>query len=78
MERNIAVLAECKLGSSDHLSAVVSSLAIIVVVKKYSIALNRGEVISLLNCVAFEADPSGKKSSVCEAVLAEFSIELRK
>ena len=77
MEENIAVLSDCKVGSSAHVSAVVSSLAFIVLVKKYSIHLKKEEVIPLLSCLALEADPTEKKCSVYEAVLAEFSTELR-
>ena len=78
MERNIAILAESTVGSTVHVSAVVSSLAIIVLVKKYSIELKRQEVKSLLSCLSLEADPTAKKKcSVYEAVLAEFSTGLR-
>jgi len=77
MERNIAILAESKVGSTAHVSAVVSSLAIIVLVKKYSIELKREEVKSLLSCLSLEADPTEKKCSAYEAVLAEFSTGLR-
>ena len=77
MERNIAILAESKVGSSVHVSAVVSSLAITVLVKKYSIELKREEVKSLLSSLSLEADPTEKKCSAYEAVLAEFSSGLR-
>ena len=77
MENNIALLAECKVGSTTHLSAIVSSLAIIVLVKKYSIELKREEVKLLLSCLSLEADPTEKRCSAYEAVLAEFSSGLR-
>lgn len=77
VDANIAVSAKCNVGSSVHVSAVVSSLAIIVLVKKYAINLKREEVISLLSCVALEADPTEKRCSVYEAVLAEFTPALR-
>lgn len=77
MEKNIAILAECKVGSSVHVSAVVSSLAIIVLVKKYSIALKIEEGKLLLSCVSLEADPTEKKCPAYEAVLAEFSSAFR-
>lgn len=73
MEKNIAILAVCKVGSGVHLSAVVSSLAIIVLVQMYSINLTLEEVKSLLSCLLLEADPTEKKCSAYEAVLAEFS-----
>ena len=77
MEQNISTLAECQVGSSNHVSAAVSSLAIILLVKKYSIDLKREEVISLLSCLALETDPTEKRCSAYEAVLAEFSTEFR-
>lgn len=77
MERNIAILAKSKVGSTEHVSVVVSSLAIIVLVKKYSIELKREEVKSLLSCLSLEADPTEKKCPAYEAVLAEFSNGLR-
>ena len=72
MEKNITILAERKVGSSKHVSAVVSSLAIIVLVQIYSIELTREEAKSLLSCLSLEADPTGRKCSAYEAVLAEF------
>ena len=77
MDANIAVLAKCKVGSRTHVSAVVSSLAIIMVVENYKINLKREDRILLLSCLALEADPAEKKCSVYEAVLAEFSPSLR-
>ena len=73
MEKNIAILAKCKVGSSVHVSAVVSSLAIVVLVKKYSIALKMEEAKSLLSCLSLEPDPTEKRCSAYEAVLDEFS-----
>ena len=77
MKKNSALLAKCKVGSTTHKSAVVSSLAITVLVKKYSMKLKREEVILLLSCLSLEADPTEKRCSAYEAVLAEFNTELR-
>ena len=78
MERNIKyILDECKVGSTEHVSTVVSSLAIIVLVKRYSIELKEEEVKLLLSCLSLEADPTEKKCSAYEAVLAEFSTGFR-
>lgn len=77
MEKNFALLAKCKVGSNTHTSAVVSSLAITVLVKKYSMKLKREEVILLLSCLSLGADPTEKRCPAYEAVLAEFSTELR-
>lgn len=78
MERNIAILAKSKVGSPAHVSAVVSSLAIVMLVKKYSIELKREEMKSLLSCLSLEADPTEKRCSAYDAVLAEFSTGLRR
>lgn len=77
MAKNVVLLAKCKVASAAHVSAVVSSLAITVLVKKYSIKINRDEVILLLSCLSLKADPTEKRCSTYEAVLAEFSTELR-
>jgi len=77
MEKNRTLLAESEVGSTEHVSAVVSSLVIIVLVKKYSIVLNREEAKLLLGCLSLEADPIEKRCSAYEAVLEEFNPELR-
>ena len=78
VEKNITILAECKVGSSAHVSAVVSSLAVIVLVEKNSITLEKEQVKSLLSCLPLEVDPTEKRCSAYETVLAEFSPGLRK
>lgn len=81
IEKNITTLAECKVGSSAHVSALVSSLAVIVLVEKNSIALEKDQVKSLLSCLSLEVDPTDpteKRCSTYETVLAEFSPGLRK
>lgn len=77
MEKNIANVAECKVGSSGQVSAVVSSLAILLLVKKYSISLKIEEAKSLLSCLSLVADPTENRCSAYEAVLAEFSSGFR-
>jgi len=77
MKKNRAILTECKVGSIEHVSAVVSSLAITLLVKKYTIELESEKVKLLLNCLSLEADPTVKRCSAYEAVLAEFSTELK-
>lgn len=77
MDANVAALAKCEVGSSTQVSAVVSSLAITILVKKYTINLGREEVVSLLSCLALEVDPTKKRCSVYEAVLGEFTDGLR-
>ena len=77
MEANIHDLAKSKVGSRCHVSAVVSSLAIALLTKRYAIELKRKEVISLLSCLALEVDPTEKKCTSYEAILREFSPALR-
>lgn len=77
MEENIAILAKYPVGSSAHRSAVVSSLAIVLLVKRYSIDLKKEEIMSLLSCLSLEVDPTGKRCPAYEAVLAEFASGLR-
>lgn len=78
MEKNVAILADSKVGSSARVSAVVSSLAMVILVKRYSIELEREKVKSLLSCLSLEVDSAEKKCSAYEVVLEEFSPELRK
>ena len=77
IEKNIAILADGKVGSSARVLAVASSLAMVIVVKRYSIELEREEVKSLLSCLSLEVDPEEKKCLAYEVVLEEFSPELR-
>ena len=77
METNVSDLAKSKVGSRCHVSAVVSSLAIAVLVHRYSISLRSEEVLSLLSCLALEVDPSGESCTVYDEVLKEFSPEYR-
>ena len=57
------------------MSAVVSSLAIAVLVHKDFVELEEKEFKSLLSCLALQADPTGEKCTVYEEVLREFSSE---
>lgn len=77
METNVSDLAKSKVGSECHVSAVVSSLAIAVLVHSYAIVLKDEEVVSLLSCLALEVDPSGESCTVYQEVLREFSPEYR-
>ena len=58
-------------------SAVVSSLAILLLVKQYDIKLSEDYKVLLLKCLALEVDPSAKKCTVFEVVLKEFTGGLR-
>ena len=58
-------------------SALVSSLAIVLLLKKYNVNLPREDKLSLLKCLVLEVDPSAKKCTAYEVVLEEFSEGLR-
>ena len=77
MVANIHDLAKSKVGSRCHVSAAVSSLAIALLIKKYTIELKKEELISLLSCLALEVEPTEKKCIVYEAVFREFNPALR-
>lgn len=78
LEASIAILTKSEFGSMDHWSALISSLATIVMFKKHSIHLKKDKKVSLLSCLAFEAGVHGEMHSVCEDVLAELNTEFRK
>lgn len=59
-------------------SALVSSLAIVLLVKKYDINLPGEDKLLLLKCLSLEVDPSAKRCTAYEVVLKEFSVGLRK
>ncbi|XP_015758606.1 PREDICTED: uncharacterized protein LOC107337885 [Acropora digitifera] len=77
MKTNVSDLDKNKVGSKRHVSAVVSSLAIAVLVHSYGIVLKNEELVSLLRCLALEVDPSGVSCTVYEEILKEFSLEYR-
>ena len=70
-------MAKCQVGTSDHVSAVVSSLAILLVVNKYAIGLKGEELNAMLSCLALQANATDKTCSSYEALLNEFDTELR-
>lgn len=77
MRENAAFLAKGKTDLNARASALVSSLAIAVLTKKYQFALEKEVARSLLKCLALEVDPAAKKCTAYEVVLKEFSEELR-
>lgn len=78
MKENAAVLAESKVGLSNRASALVSSLAIVLLVQNYKLKLQREDVLSLLSCLLLEPDPTEQKCTSYEVVLDEFREGLRK
>ena len=75
MAANVRDLAKTKVGLGSRVSAVVSSLAIAVLVHKHFVELKEKELNSLLSCLALEADPTEEKCTVYEEVLREFITE---
>ena len=70
-------MAQSKTDIVARASALVSSLAIVLLLKKYDINLPKEYKLSLLKCLILEADPSAKKCTAYEVVLEEFSEGLR-
>ena len=77
MKENSTVLAQIKMDLITRAAALVSSLAIVLLLKKYGINLPEEYKLLLLKCLALEADPSAKKCTAYEVVLEEFSEGLR-
>ena len=77
MRENNAMLAKQRTDLNARSSALVSSLAIVVVLKKYKMGLERDIEMLLLKCLTLEGDPTTKRCSTYEFVLKEFSEEMR-
>lgn len=78
LKENANILSQSEISLKTRSSALVSSLAIVILVKKYKPDLLREHKLALLGCLSLEADPTKKKSSIYEVVLEEFSEGLRK
>lgn len=74
---NSSILAQKETDLNVRASALVSSLAIAILLKKYNVCLGKECVSLLLKCLALEVDPSEKKCTMYEFVLEEFSQGLR-
>ena len=70
-------MAQSKMDLIGRASALVSSLAIVLLVKKYGINLQGEDKLLLLKCLTLEVDPSAKRCTAYEVVLEEFSELLR-
>lgn len=77
MEKNSSLLENSKTDLSTRASALVSSLAIALLLKQYEIPLEQDYKLLLLRCLALEVEPSSKRCTMYEAVLEEFSVRLR-
>ena len=76
--KNSSLLGNSRTDLNTRASALVSSLAIVLLLKQYKIPLERDYKLLFLRCLALEADPSFKRCTMYEAVLEEFSVSLRK
>ena len=77
MKENAAITAQSDVRVEARASALVSSLAIVVICKKYKIALQRELLLPLLKCLSLTADPARQKCTIYEAVLENFIEGLR-
>lgn len=77
MKENAAITAQSDVRVEARASALVSSLAIVVICKKYKIALQRELLLPLLKFFSLTADPARQKCTIYEAVLENFSEGLR-
>ena len=78
MKENETTTAQSDVRVEARVSALVSSLAIVLIFKQYKIRLRRELVLSLLGCLSLAADPARQKCALYEAVLENFSGGLRK
>ena len=78
LDENAAILSQSEINFKTRASALVSSLAIVILVKTYKPDLPREHILTLLGCLSLEADPTEKKCTLYEVVLEEFSEGLRK
>ena len=78
LKENADILSQSGMRLETKASALVSSLAIVILVKKYKPDLPRERKLTLLSCLSLEADPTEKKCTTYEVVLEEFSEGLRK
>ena len=78
LDENAAILSQSEFNFKTRASALVSSLAIVILVKTYKPDLPREHILTLLVCLSLEADLTEKKCTLYEVVLEEFSEGLRK
>lgn len=77
VKQNSTLLAQSKADLNVRASALVSSLAIVLLLKQYDISLSQEDNLLLLRCLALECDPFAKRCTPYEVVLEEFSGGLR-
>lgn len=77
LKENADILSQSQIDLKTRASVLVSSLAIVILVKKYESNLSREHKRTLLGCLSLEADPTEKKCTPYEVVLENFSEGLR-
>lgn len=77
VRENAAVLSQSNTDLNTRASALVSSLAIVLLLEKYNISLKREIRLMLLKCLALQVDPTAQRCTPYEVVLEEFSDGLR-
>lgn len=77
VKQNSTLLAQSKADLNVRASALVSSLAIVLLLKQYDLSLSQEDKLMLLRCLALECDPCAKRCTAYEVVLEEFSGGLR-
>lgn len=78
MGENFAVLTKSDVAFETRISALVSTVGMVTLFKRYQTKLPREHVLTLLRCLSLEADHTGQKCTMYEVVLHEFSEGLRR
>ena len=78
LKENADILSQSEIDLKTRASVLVSSLAIVILIRKYKSNLPWEHKLTLLACLSLEADPTEKKCTIYEVVLEEFGERLRK
>lgn len=78
LKENADILSQSEIDLKTRASVLVSSLAIVILIRKYKSNLPWEHKLTLLGCLSLEADPTEKKCTIYEVVLKEFGEPLRK
>lgn len=78
LKENADILSQSEIDLKTRASVLVSSLAIVILIRKYKSNLPWEHKLTLLGCLSLEADPTEEKCTIYEVVLKEFGEPLRK
>ena len=78
LKENADILSQSEIDLKTRASVLVSSLATVILIRKYKSNLPWEHKLTLLGCLSLEADPTEKKCTIYEVVLEEFGERLRK